>query len=202
MNFLLTMQTFAPKGSKEILAAAADLPTMAKWGISGRLRLCHFLAHCFVESDGFTKLEENMNYSAGRMQEVWPSRFPSLAKALPFAHNPQALANKVYNGRMGNKVGTNDGWEMRGLGLLQNTGRDNRAALGHLMQIDLFKIPSPLVVPETMLACACVEFIRLQGLKWADRDDIVNGTKAINGGLTGLQDRKNALAKIKTLILA
>ncbi|MCY1745057.1 hypothetical protein [Ensifer sp. SL37] len=45
---------------------------------------------------------ENLYYSAERLTQVWPSRFPTIASAKPFARNPRKLANKVYGGRMGN----------------------------------------------------------------------------------------------------
>lgn len=77
----------------------------------------------------FAPVEENLNYSAKRLTQVWPSRFPSLAAATPYANNPQKLANKVYGGRMGND-GPDDGWRYRGRGFVQVTGRDNYAKYG------------------------------------------------------------------------
>lgn len=67
---------------------------------------------------------ENLNYSAKRLTEVWPKRFPTIESAKPYANNPQKLANKVYGDRLGN-VGPNDGWLFRGRGLPQITGREN-----------------------------------------------------------------------------
>jgi putative chitinase len=77
----------------------------------------------------FAPVEENLNYSAKRLTQVWPSRFPSIAAATPYANNPQKLANKVYGGRMGN-VAPDDGWRYRGRGFVQITGRDNYAKYG------------------------------------------------------------------------
>lgn len=74
-------------------------------------------------------VEENLNYSAKRLTQVWPGRFPNLASAQPYANNPQKLANKVYGGRMGN-INPNDGWLFRGRGLPQITGRDNYRRAG------------------------------------------------------------------------
>ena len=56
---------------------------------------------------------------------VWPSRFKSVEDAMPYTKNPEALANKVYNGRMGNQEGSQDGWKFSGKGFIQLTGRSN-----------------------------------------------------------------------------
>lgn len=77
----------------------------------------------------FAPIEENLNYSAKRLVQVWPSRFPNLAAATPYANNPQKLANKVYGGRLGN-TGPDDGWRYRGRGMVQITGKDNYAKYG------------------------------------------------------------------------
>lgn len=73
-------------------------------------------------------IEENLNYSAKRLTQVWPKRFPTLDAAKPYANNPPALANKVYGGRLGNAL--NEGWLFRGRGLIQITGRENYAKFG------------------------------------------------------------------------
>ncbi len=96
---------------------------LAEFGINAnKLRVAHFMAQILHESGAFTILDENMNYTAKRMMQVWPSRFKTLASAQPFANNPEKLANKVYGGRMGN-VDPGDGWKYHGRGLLQLTGR-------------------------------------------------------------------------------
>jgi putative chitinase len=74
-------------------------------------------------------VEENLNYSAKRLTQVWPKRFPSLASAKPYANNPKALAEKVYGGRLGNDR-PGDGWLFRGRNLPQATGGDLYKRLG------------------------------------------------------------------------
>lgn len=74
-------------------------------------------------------ISENLNYSAKRITQVWPSRFPTIKDATPYANNPQKLANKVYGGRNGN-TGHDDGWRYRGRGLAQITFKDNYAKFG------------------------------------------------------------------------
>src|SRR4051812_33114963 len=76
---------------------------LAPYGINKTgLRLAHFMAQVLHECDALTIQRENMNYTAKRMTQVWPSRFPTETSAAPYAHNPEKLANKVYGGRMGN----------------------------------------------------------------------------------------------------
>lgn len=84
---------------------------------------------------------ENLTYSsAERIRAVWPKRFPRLGDALPYVRNPQALANKVYGGRMGNVLPT-DGWVFRGRGYPQTTGRENYGEFGGLLKLDLLGNP-------------------------------------------------------------
>lgn len=87
--------------------------------------------------------EENLYYSkASRIREVWPSRFPSISAAEPYARNPRGLANKVYNGRMGNRDGSDDGWNFRGRGLAHVTGRDNYGKAARAVGVDLVAEPA------------------------------------------------------------
>lgn len=91
----------------------------------------YILATAFHETGGkMQPVEENLNYtSAARIKATWPSRFSTITAAQAFVGKPQALANKVYGGRMGNN-GANDGWLYRGRGLAQITGKDNYKKFG------------------------------------------------------------------------
>ena len=92
--------------------------------------LAAILAEAYHETGGrMQPVEENLNYSARRMMQVWPRRFPTIASTEPYAGKPQALANKVYGGRLGN-VSPGDGWRYRGRGLAQITGRVNYTRFG------------------------------------------------------------------------
>lgn len=85
---------------------------------------------------------ENLNYTtAARIRAVWPIRFPSVSSAQPYVRNPKALANKVYNGRLGNRHGTDDGWNYCGRGQVHLTGRENYIKAGKALGLDLAGSP-------------------------------------------------------------
>src|ERR1700709_1007149 len=106
----------------------------AKYGINTPLLAAHVMAQISHECGAGHEVVENLAYSAGRMMQVWPSRFPTMASAQPYAGNPRALANKVYNGRMGNAAGSDDGWNFRGCGAREDNrgGGYARLARSHM----------------------------------------------------------------------
>lgn len=123
------------------------------------------LAYCFATTHHETGAAmiprvENLTYTtASRIRAVWPSRFATEAAAAPYVRNPQALANKVYSGRLGNTL-PNDGWDFRGMGLVQATGRDNaKRGTKRLREIgyltadqDLEKTPTLMLNPDIAAA--------------------------------------------------
>ncbi|MCY1333092.1 hypothetical protein D9M68_299300 [compost metagenome] len=94
------------------------------------LHLAAIFAAAYHETGGAMRpVEENLNYTAKRLTQVWPTRFQTLASAEPYAGKPQKLANRVYGGRLGN-LEADDGWRYRGRGLAQITGKANYAKFG------------------------------------------------------------------------
>lgn len=110
-------------------ANVAAIPVILKYavqfGIVTKKQMCAFLATCILESSGFNAKRESFAYSAKRLTEVFPKhRIPNLAFAKKLVAQGQvAMANHLYNGRMGNRIGTDDGWNYRGNSLIQLTGR-------------------------------------------------------------------------------
>jgi putative chitinase len=163
-----------------------------RFDVLTRLRLAHFAAQLGHESQGFARVEENLNYTAPRLREVFGERFATNAMAEPYARNPMALANLVYSGVNGNgPVASGDGWTYRGRGLIQLTGRANYRAAGAALEIPLESDPDQARSPWNAALIA--------GWFWsmrkcnADADlgevGLAAITKKINGGRHGLEDR-------------
>lgn len=158
---------------------------------AGDKDLAPFLAQMLHETANLEQLTENLNYSAARILAVWPSRFASLADAQPFANNPQALANKVYGGRMGNTQ-PGDGSAYRGRGMPMITGRANYIMVGDLIGQDLQIVPELLAQPHYALEA---------GIAWWESKipdsmlaDTVAITRVVNGGAIGLAQRQQLTA--------
>jgi putative chitinase len=181
-----------------IVAAAPAV--FAKYGITTPLLIAHVMAQISHECGAGHDVVENLNYTAGRMMQVWPSRFSTMATAAPYAGNPRALANKVYNGRMGNAAGSDDGWKFRGRGAAQTTGREGYARLAKATGLDLVNHPDLVNDPQRFLECGVADFVLCGCLPFARADDVLNVTRRLNGGTVGLAQRETWLAKWKAAL--
>lgn len=212
------MKTITP-GQLALAAPRLNAETREAWahalseaapfaGINTAEEWAHWLGQLAHESNGFTVLEENLNYSAGRLRQVWPRRFPTDAAARAVAGDPQALANLVYNGRMGNRVDSNDGYHFRGRGPKQLTGRYNYTAFdswlaehGWLSQgMDIRTEPELLTRPM-FGAMSAAWFWATNNLgaildRYDGRPACAAVTRRINGGTIGLADRWDRTRKL------
>lgn len=180
------------------------------YGIYDKQVLPAFLAQVIHESNEFRDKVENLNYSAEALVKTWPSRFvlrahssgSKLRIAENYAHKPKEIALAAYNGRMGNRVGSDDGWNFRGSGWLQMTGRE---AFQPYLDFKLKHKGYPFnILPSTLetlvekirtddewaLDSACWEFaISKSLLDEARAGKFDQITKAINGGYIGKASR-------------
>ena len=205
MAFINTLYNLWPHGDAHIpglrdgIAKAAPA-VFAKYGFNSNLLIAHLMAQISLECNAGMEVVENLSYSAQRMCEVWPSRFPNIGSAIPYVHNPRLLGNKVYNGRMGNAVNSNDGYWFRGRGATQTTGRDGYRLLGAKVFLDLIGSPDLVNSPEHFLECGAADFILCGCLPWAQADNVVQVTHHLNGGYTGLSDRITWLHRWKAAL--
>jgi putative chitinase len=194
-----------PTGDRKIAGLRAGILETApgvfqRYGITSPLLVAHVMAQISHECGAGHDVVENLNYTAGRMMQVWPSRFPTMAMAAPYAGNPRALANKVYNGRMGNAPGSDDGWKFRGRGAAQTTGREGYARLAKATGLDLVNHPDLVNDPARFLECGVADFVLCGCLPFARADDVLNVTRRLNGGTVGLAQRQAWLAKWKAAL--
>lgn len=179
--------------------------------IDSASRQAAFLAQIVHESDGLGRLEENLNYSAGRLTVVWPRHFylpPDEAggrhDALQYEHRPQALANLIYANRLGNgPESSGDGWHFRGRGLMQLTGRRLYTAAGAALQLDLVNQPDLLLDPWHATRAAGWYWWQIGGNAMADeatQEAFERLTVAINGALIGMDHRLALWRRARSLL--
>lgn len=167
---------------------AASAAAFAKYGIANPADGADFMAQVSEETGGGARLEENLDYSARRLCEVWPSRFRSCALAAPYAHNPKALADHVYGFRFGN-VEADDGWNFRGRGLIQVTFRSWYEKLALATDLDLIDKPDLVNDPLHALDVACA-FWKIDGISaFANTGNFRGETLRLNGGATNMATR-------------
>lgn len=195
---------------KAILKVFPDAPigdimdTIERFDIQNPIEFIAQIAH---ESGNFRTYSENLNYSAQSLAKVWPNRFAGSEgtpneKARLIARNPKEIANAVYNGRMGNQIGSNDGWDYRGRGAIQITGKSNYKQVGEVLfgkgSTELLDNPDCLSkLPYAILSAGAYWKMN----KLSTVHDFKQLTKRINGGFIGLEERlankeklENALA--------
>lgn len=165
---------FGKFGAKPLLAKELGLSANVHFRTYGildtPLRLAHFMGQCAHESGGFIYMEE-------------------------------IASGAAYEGRkdLGNTE-PGDGKRYKGRGPIQLTGRANYRAFGREVGIDFEAHPEIVAYPSIGLMAA-VRYWNSRGLNaYADRDDIEGITLRINGGKTGLADRRVRTAFAKTLL--
>lgn len=170
-----------------------------KYKVNTPLRLAHFFAQIDHES-GLKPIEENLNYGASGLISVFRKYFTEI-EAIQFQRQPERIANRVYANRMGNgNEKSGDGWKYRGRGFIQITGKSNYFNLSTQIGIDYVNKPE-LLLNEADSMISALWFWDSKGLNsFADKDDIITITKRINGGLNGIEHRKELLKKYKNAL--
>lgn len=173
-----------------------------KYGIdSNRHRLAAFLAQIGHESGELKYVVENLNYSAEGLVKVFKKYFPTLAIAQNYARKPQAIANRVYANRMGNgNEASGDGWNNRGKGLIQLTGKDNVKGFALWKGITYEQAQTYLLTTEGAVESAIYFWISRNLNTYADKADFTGLTRVINGGVNGLEHRQTIYKKALTIV--
>jgi putative chitinase len=178
----------APHDADEYAAPLNE--AMDEFEIDTKKRQAMFLAQCAHESGQFRTVVENLNYSADGLQRTFPRHFRT-ASVRNYHRQPEKIANRVYSNRMGNgDEASGDGWRFRGRGLIQLTGKSNYILCSADLEVDLLENPNYLVTPEGAARSAAWFWWKNDLNDLADIGDIVGSTRRINGGVNGLEHRK------------
>lgn len=121
-------------------------------GITDPKELANFMGQVQHESQNFSRLEENLNYSGDRLNEVFPGRNGLTAKRAEEiagmadrSERHQAVAEQIYGGAWGKSslgnIEKGDGYTFRGRGYIQLTGRDNYNRYAKAVGLDLTHHP-------------------------------------------------------------
>lgn len=174
--------------------------TFKRYDISTPIRMACFIGQCLHESN-FKNVEENLNYSAVRLTQVWP-RISILKAQDAVAKGKPAIAELIYGNRadLGNTQ-PGDGGKFFGRGLIQLTGRANYTAFANAIQnSEIVNKPELVATPEyaTLSAGWFWSTRKLNAL--ADINDYTTMTRRINGGVLGLQERINNINKVLNIL--
>lgn len=152
--------------------SAVFAPTLNQYEINTKLRIAHFMGQVTHECAGFRTTEE---FASGA----------------------------AYEGRidLGN-VNPGDGRRYKGRGLIQLTGRSNYRKIGANLGLPLEDEPDRAAEPATSLKIACEYWKNRSINAAADRDDLIRATRLVNGGLNGLEDRREYLRRAKQSLAA
>jgi putative chitinase len=177
-------------GLLEGIAASAPA-VLEKYGIATPLTVALMFGQFSEECGAGLEMQENMNYTAARLRQVFPTHFTATLAAKA-AHNPQMIGEIAYGGRMGNAPPpAPDGYVYRGQGLSQLTGKESYQKLAEITGLDVVGDPTLLIAPDTALECAVADFVKLcECLPFAEQGDVLDTTKRLNGGTNGLAARQ------------
>jgi putative chitinase len=180
-----------------------------KYGLTTDLTICHAMAQFSEETGCGAEMQENMNYSAGRLLQVFPTHFTT-SQAIEMQHNPRLIADQAYGSRMGNRPGTDDGFNKRGQGLSQLTGNYSYDLLSRMIGLDpksypqvlederrlsradfeakypiifdLVNHPELLIDPAHALECGVADFVVCGCLPYAEKDSLIGVSSMLNVG--------------------
>jgi putative chitinase len=193
-----SLLAFAPRAFRPEEQADGLEAARTESSVTTARRLCHFMGQMYVESVGFTRLEENLRWRD-------PERLDAIFKAVRgtadamrlIAAGPEAIGNRIYANRLGNgDEASGDGFRYRGSGYIQLTGRSNYRSIGDMIGIDLEGDPELARDPATAAQVAFAFWDTRGCSELADIGDLEGITELINGkAMLGLEERRQAVLR-------
>jgi putative chitinase len=127
----------------------------ARFGITTPKCAAAFVAQMAHESGNFSRMSENLNYSAEALRAKFGKYFTTAAaekygRTASHSADWVGIASILYGNRMGNgPVETMEGWKYRGRGPGQLTGKSNYQRCGKALGVDLVANPDLVAQPAT-----------------------------------------------------
>ncbi len=194
-----------------------------KFSMNTCLNKAHFFAQVKQEVGNNVDVEdtaENMNYSVARLLEKFsyfkrnPAEARLYGRAPGQSANQEAIANRAYANRIGNgNVASGDGWNYRGRGFIQLTGRSNYNDVNQIIQslypesgIDIVADPVAVSSDVRIAMISAMAYWVHNGLvalaNQGDEDSHVNAiTAVINLNTDSYASRRNHFTTTKQVFI-
>lgn len=164
--------------------------TLCDFGIKDSFAIIAILSNIAKECLFVPKREDLIYKTITQLRAVWPSKFNKMSdsEASQYLKNEKKLANFVYSNSEGNgSVESGDGYNYRGRGFIQLTKKNNYAAVGSKINVDLVGSPDKAIDPTIAAKVAAQYFInRFNGanrLVFSSLDEALRAiTNKINPG--------------------
>lgn len=177
-----------------ILTTQTDV--FARFGITKGVHVAYMMGQFAHESGEGEEMTESLNYKPAVLLSQWKNHF-SPAQAMKYGRtsdhdaDQKMIGELAYGGRMGNAPApSSDGFDFRGRGLIQTTGREGYTTLKKLTGVDCVAHPELINDPRDALLCGVAEFVNYPHmLALCEAGNINQITHEINGGYIGLADR-------------
>ena len=165
-------------------------------------RISFFMANISEETGQLKAMSENLNYSASRLRQLFPTIFDAKANAdTVVAGGQELIANTIFSDqfrdpahRLGNNM-PGDGFKYRGRGPMQTTGKGNYLAYFHRVGLPNDSDPDLLLQP-THGALSAATFWQDHGCNaFADAGDFTSVVVRVNGGTINLETRQDCLQR-------
>lgn len=189
----------APQSKIDAICATSD-DVFAEFGVTDPKVVAQLMANISHENGAGTIVRESGNYThAERIVEIFGAPHSSagvtLHEAQALVGHPQLLFERVYNlphsPKLAKDLGNfmaGDGYNCRGAGDLQTTGRGALTALGKRVGVDLISNPDVLADPKLSFRVAVADFVALKCVGPASRGQTAVVRRLVNGGKNGLAE--------------
>ena len=184
----------------------------ARYGVTNPKRISQALANMSVETGGFTELAESLNYSVDGLLKTFGRHRISETDARRLGRTSMrradqvGIANIIYGGSWGAKNLGNtrpgDGWDFRGSGPGQVTGRANFERIARETGLDVVSNPDLLRTADTGMQAAMILWEKWGLNEMADQGRTDEIRKRWNGGTHGLEETRAAYGRARLLALS